>query len=210
MGKWLTSQQTRISLPTAVIQSRPHTDGPCEESPSGRKRMQGYAVNVKRLCPPAGELLPAYGGRKRTLRSGWQFMGRSNLFPPDWLRSPSEFPGNRTEEESRKPKLARFCGILPLFSGALCAPRARQRRARERLQASTPAGGKPRNRSGDSAASFGSFLGCRKERHRKSQLAENPAASTTAAQPLSVPFWAAERNAPVNPSQRKIPQQQRQ
>ena len=29
-----------------------------------------------------------------------------------------------------------------------------------------PVGGKARNRSGDNAASFGSFLGCRKERPR--------------------------------------------
>ena len=65
-----------------------------------------------------------------------------------------------------------------MFSDALRASPARLRRAvRERWHASKPVGGNASNRSGDNAASFGSFLGGRKERPRQLQLAENPATS---------------------------------
>ena len=62
----LTIQQTRISLLTAVIQSRPHTDGPCEESPCGRKGRRDPPTMLRVLARLRGEILPAVGRRKRT------------------------------------------------------------------------------------------------------------------------------------------------
>ena len=50
-------QQISISPPNAVIQSRPHTDGPCEESPCGRKGCRGTPP-VSVGIPTRREILP--------------------------------------------------------------------------------------------------------------------------------------------------------
>ena len=65
-----TQQQARINPPNAVIQSRPHTDGPREESPYGRKCCRDTAPAFGVHCRLRGEILPAVGRRKRRRGSG--------------------------------------------------------------------------------------------------------------------------------------------
>ena len=66
---------------------------------------------------------------------------------------------------------------------------------------------KPATAVATNAAFFGSFLGSKKERSRKPRWRKIQQQQWRQTQPLSVPFWAAERNAPVNPLWQRIPQQ---
>ena len=52
--------------PPYVIQSRPYTDGPREESPCGRKCCMDTPPAFEVRCRLRGEILPAVGRRKRT------------------------------------------------------------------------------------------------------------------------------------------------
>ena len=58
-----TQQQTKIHPPDTVIQSRPYTDGRCEESPCGRKGCRDPPTMLRVLARLRGEILHPVGFR---------------------------------------------------------------------------------------------------------------------------------------------------
>ncbi len=110
----------------------------------------------------------------------WPSTGESTCFGNQTCYRQIVRGRKESSRTTRTQKNASKTSSLAFEAFFLCTAARKARRAasgaglvRERWQALKPVGGKARSRSGDNAASFGSFLGCRKERLRPAPTPPN-------------------------------------